>query len=347
MVSSDTGKKVLAILLVLALAASAVWAYRTYTEPVYEREQVLTFSYTYGGYHTFTAYVSEDNPIYPIESGLSGMAGYYYAISPRATVAFDFSFTSTRDDASVSLTAETLLTISEVNDKGVPYWARSTVVTTAEATGAAPLLLHDSVVLDAASLDLEIQEIREALGVSAGRVGGLLTTTVFVEGTVGGMPVSATERYDIPLTFNGTYYTVVVEERDPVTQRFYAPQTVSRKKTITDIPLQAAAVVLSAIALVLVAFSMRKRTPQAADPEKYKDWISIGVYPSGTWDKEVYIPVLKDLVDIAIDSHKRVVYDSSKDVYFVIDGKVLYYLVIEQKGKGGKKKGQQAEQPKS
>lgn len=59
--------------------------------------------------------------------------------------------------------------------------------------------------------------------------------------------------------------------------------------------------------------------------QKHEPWISEGEFPTDTDSQYVYIPTLQDLVDIAIDSNKRVLYDSDFESYAVVDESVVYY----------------------
>ncbi len=319
----------------IVFVAGAAWAYMSYSETVYEREQVLDYSYSFSGAHSLTAYVSEANPIYDTGAELSGMAGYYYSVSPRSTIDFDATFTSTRSDADVTVSARTVMTIREVNNDGVPFWSQTFEISLVDLEGGDSLVLHDDFVIDAHAYDVDIAAIQEAFGASPGRISGLLTTYLDLEGVIGSVPFEASERFDVPFTFNGEYYTAIVPAPAvPQTQKYYAPHTVARSKTLSDIYMELGIALAALVALVALLVT-GKKGGEDVDAAKFKEWISFGAYPSGDWDKEVYIPLLKDLVDIAIDSHKRVVYDTSKDVFFVIDGRVLYYLV--QKKSVGKK----------
>lgn len=345
-----SGKKrgILLGIVFIVFVSGAAWAYMSYSETVYEREQVLDYSYSFSGAHSLAAYVSEENPLYEPGSELSGMAGYYYAISPRSTVDFDFTFTSTRSDTTVTASARTIMTISEVDDDGVPFWSQTFELSSIDSDGGNSLVLHDDFVIDAQAYDVDIVAIQDALGASPGRISGLLTTYLDLDGAVGSVPFEASERFDVPFTFNEEYYTAIVPAASvPQTQKYYVPRTVARSKTLSDIYLELGVALVALIALVALLATGRKEG-QEVDAAKFKDWISFGAYPSGDWDKEVYIPHLKDLVDIAIDSHKRVVYDTSKDVFFVIDGRVLYYLVQKKAAvrqeSGSSKKGNEKEE---
>jgi len=61
------------------------------------------------------------------------------------------------------------------------------------------------------------------------------------------------------------------------------------------------------------------------DRSQYSEWISEGDFPAGQGKQYVYIESLEDLVDVAIDTNKRVIYDPEIETYAVPDGDIIYY----------------------
>lgn len=59
---------------------------------------------------------------------------------------------------------------------------------------------------------------------------------------------------------------------------------------------------------------------------RFDDWISEGQVITDPDRKYVLVPSVKDLVDIAIDSEKRVIHDPEFEVYAVVDDDIVYYL---------------------
>ncbi|GAB3690401.1 hypothetical protein GCM10028857_26740 [Salinarchaeum chitinilyticum] len=59
--------------------------------------------------------------------------------------------------------------------------------------------------------------------------------------------------------------------------------------------------------------------------QRYDDWISDGDLPMGVGTEYVSLNSLKDVVDVAIDTNQRVVYDDRRNVFAVISGEVVYY----------------------
>lgn len=60
---------------------------------------------------------------------------------------------------------------------------------------------------------------------------------------------------------------------------------------------------------------------------RYADWISEGTLPAHLADRVVLMDTLEGLVDIAIDTEKRVIYDSSEGYYAVMDDNTAYVYV--------------------
>jgi hypothetical protein len=58
---------------------------------------------------------------------------------------------------------------------------------------------------------------------------------------------------------------------------------------------------------------------------RYDEWISEGDFPTDAGKQYVYINSLEDLVDIAIDTGKRVIHDPELESYGVVDDDLVYY----------------------
>lgn len=67
---------------------------------------------------------------------------------------------------------------------------------------------------------------------------------------------------------------------------------------------------------------------------RYDEWISRGEIPTKAEKQYIPIDTLEDLVDIAIDSNKRVIYDTSYDTYGVVDDDLVYYYAEGDDGFG-------------
>lgn len=87
-------------------------------------------------------------------------------------------------------------------------------------------------------------------------------------------------------------------------------------------------IVLGAAALEV----LRRRDIDRAELEmqlaldRFDDWISEGQIVTDADRKYVMVSSIQDLVDIAIDSEKRVIHDPEFDIYAVVDDDIVYYF---------------------
>ena len=63
---------------------------------------------------------------------------------------------------------------------------------------------------------------------------------------------------------------------------------------------------------------------RAYDEVRYAEWITRGRIPDTACDERVFVEELVGLVDVAIDSKRRVIHDETRGLYAVIDGRVAY-----------------------
>ena len=62
---------------------------------------------------------------------------------------------------------------------------------------------------------------------------------------------------------------------------------------------------------------------------EYSEWISEGELVLDADNEYVYVDSIEDLVNVAIDTDKRVIHDPDFSVYTVTDGAVIYYYMTE------------------
>ncbi|MGQ4554364.1 DUF5305 family protein [Halobellus sp. GM3] len=63
--------------------------------------------------------------------------------------------------------------------------------------------------------------------------------------------------------------------------------------------------------------------------DQHAEWISRGEFPTNSEKQYISILTLEDLVDVAIDTNRRVIHDPQIDAYAVIDGSEIYYYALE------------------
>ncbi|WP_157744227.1 DUF5305 domain-containing protein [Halopenitus persicus] len=88
-------------------------------------------------------------------------------------------------------------------------------------------------------------------------------------------------------------------------------------------------IVLILLGTGLIAWNVRGQDVHELEMEvirsKYDEWISTGEFPADSDKQYIYITTLEDLVDVAIDTNKRVIYDPDLETYSVVDDDLIYY----------------------
>jgi hypothetical protein len=130
---------------------------------------------------------------------------------------------------------------------------------------------------------------------------------------------------DVPVTestFGITGASLTIPER--------AVGLVGTSLTVSGRTLGGVFIGLTALALAVVIWLIARRIEdfetfrEQYTETRYADWISQGKIPETGSYIRVPVEALVDVVDIAIDSQKRVIHDPTRDVYAVVDDDHLY-----------------------
>jgi hypothetical protein len=90
--------------------------------------------------------------------------------------------------------------------------------------------------------------------------------------------------------------------------------------------LVAAAVVVSRVESLIDPEALRREIVH----DRHAEWISRGEFPTNADKPYISILTLEDLVDVAIDTNRRVIYDPQIEAYAVIDSSEIYYYATEE-----------------
>ncbi|MFW5948795.1 MAG: DUF5305 family protein, partial [Halolamina sp.] len=148
-----------------------------------------------------------------------------------------------------------------------------------------------------------------------------------------------TEQYDdtitaeFPLKVDGEAYEL---DPDTVADRQTTPMEVEQPAD-PDVPLVAAFLLLGGLGLAGAAGAYRAAAGPSSAAERlelereieharYAEWISVGEFPADLDHEYVRLESLDDLVNLAIDTNGRVIYDREREAYAVVTRDVLYYV---------------------
>jgi len=146
----------------------------------------------------------------------------------------------------------------------------------------------------------------------------------------------STEVYDGEITDRTA---LVIDEpvyylTDPPAASQQESLTVTQTTLQSPDPLLYYGSMIGALGLVLALFPIW-RIRATADParlrvaitrDRHSEWISAGEFPTTGQHQYIRTETLADLIDIAIDSDRRVIHDLHLDIYGVIDDAEVYYF---------------------
>jgi hypothetical protein len=188
------------------------------------------------------------------------------------------------------------------------------------------------------SVAIDVPAVRKRMATIREKTEGVAAVTATVSLQVryctvpdGGCRYSGEDTYSTPLSVDGRSYTVDDEMGGATTHSTERQSEVPQPRdwgTIASMGL----VGLFALALAGAVLSV---DPRAIDVDsarqdlhrtQYEEWISPGVIPMSISQQFVELETIEDVVDVAIDTNERVVYDRRRDLYAVISENLVYYF---------------------
>lgn len=165
----------------------------------------------------------------------------------------------------------------------------------------------------------------------AGAVTVTLSLDVNYETNPGGDGYAGNETYAAPLELGGETFAVAGDiggERSHSTSR--TTQVTQPRDWGTIGSLGFVGLFALALAGAVVSLDPREIDVDQARVDmhrtQYEEWISPGVIPMGISQQFVELETIEDVVDVAIDTNERVVYDRRRDLYAVISENLVYYF---------------------
>lgn len=309
-----------AVALLSFLVAGLAYADRpteTVTQRTHEQTVVTTAS--------TSAVVTGGDALWPEGTRLEDKPVYLTNASPTMTVTADTNV-SGADDATVR--HEWLLVVRATRG-GEEFWSETETLAAATHDGDGG---RTEATVDVPQLRERVERVEATVG-SAGSVSVHLQLRVEYETDPGeAHGYTNAETLSTPLTLDGQSYAVAEEDLQhradhstPVTTEVAAPRNWS----------WLAALVAVGLAALAAAGAILRQDPEDIDLEaarnerhrrQYAQWISPGVIPMGIEQQFIELESLEGVVDVAIDTNERVVYDGRRDLYAVISDNVAYYF---------------------
>ncbi|WP_411967265.1 DUF5305 domain-containing protein [Haloferax sp. YSSS75] len=300
---------------ILCLVAAGYVFFTPTTQTVSEETNVQTIESSV----ETSAVVTGNSSLYDRGETLENRSTYFTSIAPVLSLHVD---TEVPSDHPVSVTHRLTMETVGVRD-GKPFY-RSTETLLEERRR-----VSDGEVDAVRSVN--VSAIREELQTKRAETDGLGRFLVSLELNV----TYQTDSYEgtittsAPFVITGQAYYLDGAVADETTHS----TTVQREVRTPADPVEYGGLAILGLALFgLCGFVIR--TEDNTDPEtlrtrishsRHDEWISEGEFPTEAEKQYISIRTLEDLVDVAIDTNRRVIYDSDLDVYAVIDGSEIYH----------------------
>ena len=288
----------------------------TVTENIHEQEITTTTA--------TSAVVQEDNALWPEGTELEDSPVYLMNATPTMTVTAGTDIDGA-DDAVVDHEWVVVIEASHDNEE---FWSESQTLATEthESTAAST-----SATVDAEAIHDRVTTVEETVAPAA-EVSVELVLVVEYETDPGAdHGYEGVETLSTDLVIDERSYALAEDLEAETSHSDGAEMQVTQPHDWTWIT----ALGLFGLVSLGAAVGLYAQRPEEIDIEaarndlhrrQYAQWISKGTIPMGVNQQFVELDSLEDVVDVAIDTEQRVVYDERRDLYAVLGEHVAYYF---------------------
>ncbi len=287
-------------------------------------------------------------PDYTIQAGKSlmiwkqgtqleqGRTAYFYAAEPVMTVVPTLQLIGMQT-GDWSGTIQTTTYLQAVDESHRIFWTyplkvlpEESFLLPAQSEGAAKIVLRP-ISINLMQDYVTLQAINTELSLTSANFELVIQSDIKASGLIDGQSFTRSFQNNLPITLNAISFTLP-KTADNLSQLDLSSETSASQgllfgRTFAQDPLLILALLLDGLlglVLLIELFIKRPKLAQkSVDHRKFREWISEGSV-SLVNSSHVQINSLEGLVDLAIDLDKRVIYDPSRQKYFVPDENMLY-----------------------
>lgn len=326
---------IFAVLLLLA-AVGGWWSYHVHATPEIERQEVTVEQWSESTAYNHSSVITQDSLVFEQGERVHNRPVYYVNLSRELDVTY--TYTHTAESGSVNVTTDMRLRYRGVEGE-TELWQYARPLATAQTNNTTAEQNHSvSAAIEIRSVFDTIRTIEQQLG-AASTIEVQVVTVSRVTGELERTPVSETYESTMAMTVNPQTFRVIGTET--VDQSGQRTETVER--TVDPGLTEAVgSILLTAIGVVgLAGLTVARRvgylhiSPEERElmaiqrqEQEFAEWITRGTFPSERdYEATVLVDDLEGLVDVAIDTNKRVIKDEQLGVSTVLDGDVAYLYV--------------------
>jgi hypothetical protein len=332
------------VLVVALLALTLVGAYLAYpphVDPGTEVETVEDARWSSTGQYSHQATVQRDTEVFEVGTVLRNRGSYFERVTPVLNGSFFYRYEAT-DGGDLQANTTLLLVLRSVGDEGEQvYWRLAEPVGSTSATSLSPGdTVRASFSTNVSAMTDRLSAVDEQLGGTPGTKELVLQSQVNLSGTRNGEVVDRQRVYEMRVDSQGNVYSV--ENAGPQTDS----GVLTSEKIVTASygplrsvggPLLALLSLLGCLALAVgryrgafaVTDADRTWLDYTESRREFEEWITTGRLPEEMLSApRVPVDSLSGLVDVAIDSNRRVLEDRDRGLCGVFVDEVLYVYEI-------------------
>lgn len=332
---------VLIVGLLIASAGVGWWAYQINLEPSVETEQRLTEQWSESTAYSHSAPITNDSLPFAAGERASNRPLYYTALSQELDGSYRYEYTA--DSGSVDITTDTYLLIRggrlENGNMTETYWELSEPLA-ADGETLDPGESHRvDFTVNIVEVLRTIGTVEQQLDSTEGIVDVRVVSVSELSGTVESDSVDTTYRSELPIIVSPSTFRV----NDPVTidethESFETVEVLAEPSPLSaygSIVAFGLVVMLLVVVLGLRYSGYTELTDEEQElieieqaRERFSEWITTGEFPSEReYEQTVLVDTLEGLVDVAIDTNKRVIEDEQLGVSTVLDDTYIYIYI--------------------
>lgn len=338
----DKWYTIIVIALLVASLALGFWAYQVNMVPEVQQEERLVEDWTETTDFNHSAAITQTTHAFQAGEVVENRPLYYTNLSDTLDGTYTYQYMADSGDVDVTTDATLHISAGELDGTEITdtYWEVAQPLASEETSGLGP---NEPMHVDYSVDIMEVIQIIDQEEVSLGASEGLIDVRVIATSTVDGEVDGEThvETYQsekimvvTPATFRVTDLNTISESHEEFTtvESIVEPDLFESYGSIVLFGL-----VLTLLLGTLLARNQgymeltdeeRELLQIKQDRERFSEWISRGTFPSEReYDETILVDSLEGLVDVAIDTNKRVIEDQQLGVSTVLDDNYIYLYV--------------------
>lgn len=329
------------IALVLTTVVLGWWSYQVNMVPETEQDERLVEQWSESTAYDHGADLINESLAFEGVDRVENRPIYYTNLATELDGTYTYSFAASGGE--VTTTTETYLLIRggelDGNEVVSTYWELARPLES-ETSVIGPDEKHRvDFTVDVPFVLETIATVEEELGSTEGLVDVRIVSVSRVEGVVEGDAVEHTHRSELlmiiePSTFRVIDSNVVTERHETfeTVEVIVHPGPMETYGSIVLFVLSAVAALALGLGRSLGYIELTDRERELIDIEqdrkRFDEWITTGTFPSEReYDQTVLVDDLEGLVDVAIDTNKRVIEDPQLGASTVLDDDFIYIYV--------------------